>query len=294
MASSTCKIRLAFLAMALAAVAAVLLAISFPAITLAKEPHIPDIPAGAGMEDAIMIASRLSYPLSLSKEELREAGLTGADWQELDGQRVDQRQVEGLLQGLTGRMGSAAYGQSVENMIGVFSIEKKVILGDNPADEAARNAATDPLSLASGAGQAARMGPRLLDFEFLPWSVNSTAGPQQVNFTLMTDEPLLSPTALDLADDELEYAELANAQQGEVSRARFVSPSGGKSAEMLFFPRGNGTIYSGNLTLPQDSEAGVWMLHSLTLVGASGYRVQMDADEVQATGCPAAFRVERG
>gem|GEM_PF-2851794 len=276
--ASIARIRPAALAIALMAV---LLGLHPPAEGLDDRTQIPmPIPStqGASSKEPSALVSGVSSPLGLSEDVLGECGLSCRDWQTLGLSRDQWLRVE---EWISGRARSVTYGQSVESMVGVFSIEKKVVLGDNPTGEAAGDAGSGSIGLASGV-DLARKGPKLLYFDFYPRIVNSTAEPRDVNFTLQTDGLLMAPVASSPGDTD----------RGNLSRARFVSPSGGRSAEVVFQSSGNSTGYEGNMTLPQDSEAGLWRLNSLTLVGASGFRVQMDADEVQAAGYPTAIRVE--
>lgn len=183
-----------------------------------------------------------------------------------------------------------AGGRSTDNMAGVFSIQKSIILGgNNPASEL--NGQEDPFS--SDPPIQSRIGPRLLLFDFQPRYLNSSVH-QPVNFTMILDDLPKDHCSLFL---NMDLAQSANSSKN-ISSATFVSPSHGQAAAVVFTPvnatsvSGDlSTIYQGCLLLPQSSEPGQWTLEGLRIYDRRGHRMLLDADEVASYGFPTEISV---
>jgi len=180
---------------------------------------------------------------------------------------------------LTASGGAKAYGSSVEDLVGVFSMEKTIRLGSSSqcfsspqsSDPLQPPAAslTNPMTSALSDSQA----PSLAGFGFEPKAVapNGT-----INFTAH------------FIDDESGLF---------ASAACFASPSGRQKARVLFgqqslisgSPR-DGT-YRSSLHLPENSEIGTWTLENLTLVDNEGNRRVLQSREILALGLPSEFRI---
>lgn len=167
----------------------------------------------------------------------------------------------------------AAFGSSQEDLVGVFSIQKNIVLAsDGPGvkDEGA----------AESLGQrSARLGPKMLFFDFHPLSINASNG-SPVTFTVNTSEPGMDPSST--------WAE-------NLSTIRLVSPSGGQSSVVRLTPTylgDNQTAFLGKLMLPPTAEPGRWRVHSLRLVGSSGHSVLVDTDELVSRGFPSSLNVQ--
>lgn len=168
-----------------------------------------------------------------------------------------------------------AYGSSVEDLAGVFSMEKTIRLGgssqcfSSPTER-------DPLQPPSGnlaSTLADSQAPGLAGFGFAP----EAASPDEaINFTAH------------LIDDESGLF---------ASAAYFVSPSGSQEAEVLFAQKNlvsgdprDGT-YRSSLLLPENSEPGTWLLENLTLVDNEGNRRVLQSSEILGMGLPTKFQV---
>lgn len=185
---------------------------------------------------------------------------------------------------------AAASGSSTDDMVGVFSIQKNIVLaGDNPAalvPESGDTSETDPL-------QKGRIGPQLLAFDFQPRYINSSSN-QPVNFTMiLDDQPEGDSTAIMKMSLEPSGIYSGNASGNNTSSATFVSPSHGQSVSVVFTPLNatsgsgvSGTIYQGSLNLPVNSETGIWTLQGLRIYDRLDHGILLDADEVASHGFP--------
>lgn len=175
---------------------------------------------------------------------------------------------------------AAGYGRSVEDLVGAFSIEKTIKLGDRSCFE--DKAKADPLShdpsIWSGhlAGSLADSEPpSLAGYDFEPKRVDSTL-PQAINFTVH------------VLDDQSGLAS---------SSVRFRSPSGLQISEACMYPENitAGSINDGNfiskLILPSGSEKGIWLLENLTLYDDSGNRRILGRDALMSSALPTEFLV---
>jgi len=132
---------------------------------------------------------------------------------------------------------AASEGWSTDDMVGVFSIQKNIVLaGGDPV--AGQTEPDDPFGsdpLSSG-----RIGPRIVEFDFQPRCLNSSV-PDSINFTLITND---SKSAMMFAGFDPSGASPANSSGGNLSGdsasgvnapiATFVSPSHGQSAAAVF------------------------------------------------------------
>jgi hypothetical protein len=135
-------------------------------------------------------------------------------------------------------------------MVGIFSIEKTIRLGDSPLD-----GTKDPLiSPFYDEGQpfepksTPSLKPQIQSLDLLPKEVNTTDAPQSVNLTAWV---------------------LSSGDSSSGGEARMVSPSGREVVEAKLLPvmvLGNQSLLRGTLTLPAGSEPGAWRLDSLSLL----------------------------
>lgn len=163
-----------------------------------------------------------------------------------------------------------AYGKSVEDLVGSFSIEKTVKIGSSGecfSDPSANDPLTPPQSGATGP-LADDQPPSLAGFAFRPQQFFA-ALPEPINLTAH------------LIDDQGIWA----------AEAFFSSPLG-ETASALFSAQNriSGTIkdgyYSAKMLLPPSNETGVWHLQNLTLVDREGNRRIMVEDDLMRLGLP--------
>lgn len=158
----------------------------------------------------------------------------------------------------------AMYGFRTDDMVGIFSIEKKIVLaGGEPSAGAAES--TSPQ-------RDARLGPDLLNLTIEPRVLNATLG--RLNVSLTLSEIGASPPAM-----------------------KFVSPSGGMSAEVhLNRTAGAGNtsaaLYQGDIRIPEDAEPGRWRISWLRAFDAQGHSILLGEDELNAMGFPTFIDVE--
>ncbi len=175
--------------------------------------------------------------------------------------------------------GARAYGSSVEDLVGVFSMEKTIRLGSS-SECFSSPESSDPLRPPSGplagpltSALADSQPPSLAGFGFEPKTI---ASGEPINFTAH------------FIDDESGLF---------ASAAYFVSPSGRQEAEVLFGPQNltsggprDGT-YRSRLLVPKGSELGNWRLENLTLADQEGNRRVLQIQEIASLGLPTEFRV---
>lgn len=154
----------------------------------------------------------------------------------------------------------AMYGFKTEDMVGVFSIEKKVILAGGSCGEDRDD--TSELDASE-----ALLGPRVLGLSLDPQVLNTG-----------TEEPL--NISLRLSENATSHPVI-----------RLVSPSGGMSAEAVLNRTldANDTIgvnYSGSISLSEDVEPGRWRIASLIAYDSAGHKILLGEDELRAMGFP--------
>jgi hypothetical protein len=174
----------------------------------------------------------------------------------------------------------AASGRSVEDLVGVFSIQKTIKLGSNSECFAGSQSSADSLS-SQDKGLADNQPPGLAGLSIEPKAINVSSS-HSINLTAH------------IIDDQ---SGLAEGSGSNLSTAWFVSPSGKQVIGTVFAP-GNLTsgneldgFYRGKIVLPKDSETGTWRLDNLTIVDEQGNRRVIGRDQVLRFGFPAEFLV---
>ena len=167
-----------------------------------------------------------------------------------------------------------AYGRSVEDLVGAFSIEKTIKIGSSSQDFAVAgdvDPLTPPQSLASGS-LADDQAPSLAGFSIEPKKVAANSTPS-INLTAH------------IIDDQAVWA----------AEARFSGPAGEEA--VAFFPAQNLTsgsakdgVYSSRMLLPAN-ETGDWHLRSLILVDREGNRRTLGQSELVQMGLPTEISV---
>jgi hypothetical protein len=163
-----------------------------------------------------------------------------------------------------------AYGKSVEDLVGSFSIEKTVKIGSSSecfSSEGAADPLDPPQSTAAGP-LADDQPPGLAGFTLEPQEISATL-PQTVNLTAH------------LIDDQGVWA----------AKVAFSGPSGEEAAALFSAQNrtsGNSKdgYYSAKMILPQINETGVWHLQNLTLVDREGNRRVLAQEDLQGLGLP--------
>ena len=168
-----------------------------------------------------------------------------------------------------------AYGKSVEDLVGSFSIEKTIKIGSSSECFSSAGAA-DPLTppqSGSASALADDQPPGLAGFAFLPQQI-SAASPQPINLTAH------------LIDDQGVWA----------AEAAFSGPTG-EEAAALFSSQNltSGTAkdgyYGAQMLLPPSNETGEWHLQNLTLVDREGNRRVLAQQDLQDLGLPTVIMV---
>lgn len=165
---------------------------------------------------------------------------------------------------------ASAYGKSVEDLVGSFSIEKTVKIGSSSecfSDPSANDPLTPPQSGATGP-LADDQPPSLAGFAFQPQQL-SAASPQPINLTAH------------LIDDQAVWAAEAffSSPLGQTSFALF-------SAQNRTFGTAKDGYYSAKMLLPPSNETGEWHLKNLTLVDWEGNRRVLAEEDLQGLGLP--------
>jgi len=164
----------------------------------------------------------------------------------------------------------SAYGKSVEDLVGSFSIEKNVKIGSS-SECFSSEGATDPLA----PPQSTAMGPladdqppNIAGFTFQPQEL-SAASPQTVNLIAH------------LIDDQGVWAAKAvfSGPRGEEAAALFTSQNRTKGNDRDGY-------YDAQMILPPSNETGRWRLQNLTLVDREGNRRVLVQEDLQVLGLP--------
>ena len=170
---------------------------------------------------------------------------------------------------------ACAYGRSVEDLVGSFTIGKTIKIGSSSECFSSADAA-DPLAppqIGATGPLADDQAPSLAGFAFQPQQL-SAASPQPVNLTAH------------LIDDQAVWA----------AQAAFSGPMG-QSAFAIFTAenRTSGTekdgYYSAQMSLPASNATGEWHLQNLTLVDREGNSKVLLRENLQGLGLPTEIRV---
>ncbi len=170
---------------------------------------------------------------------------------------------------------ASAYGRSVEDLVGSFSIGKTIKIGSSSECFSSAGEAdplTPPQSSAAGA-LADDQPPSLAGFAFQPQKI-SAASPQPINLTAH------------LIDDQGVWAAEAafSGPLGENAAALF-------SAQNLTSGNAKDGHYGAKMILPPSNETGEWRLQNLTLVDREGNRRVLVEGDLQGLGLPTAITV---
>jgi hypothetical protein len=173
---------------------------------------------------------------------------------------------------------ATASGRSVEDLVGVFSIQKTIKLGSGCF--AGSQSSADSLSLQNN-GLADNQPPGLAGLTIEPKAINESTS-SSINLTTH------------IIDDQ---SGLAGGSGSNLSTAWFVSPSGRQVIGAALAP-GNLTsgnkldgFYKGLIVLPKNSETGTWHLDNLTVVDEQGNLRVLRRDQMLRLGFPAEFLV---
>lgn len=175
---------------------------------------------------------------------------------------------------------AAPSGSSVEDLIGVFSIQKTIKLGSSSECFAGSQNTENPMSLQNN-GLADDQPPGLAGFGVEPKSVDASSS-HSINLTAH------------ITDDQSGFARGWGAN---LSKAWFVSPSG---RQVMGAALGPGNLSSGNrldgiyrglMVLPKDSETGTWSLDNVTIFDLQGNRRIIGRDQMLRLGFPTEFLV---
>ena len=178
---------------------------------------------------------------------------------------------------LTIAVPASAYGRSVEDLVGSFSIEKAIKIGSSSecfSDTGATDPLTPPQSPGAGPGPLADdQPPSLAGFAFEPTRVLASS-PEPINFTAH------------VIDDQGVWA----------TAARFSGPAGEEA--VVLFPAQNlstGTpkdgFYTTRMLFLPANETGDWNLVNLTLVDREGNRKILQREDLQRLGLPTVINV---
>jgi len=170
---------------------------------------------------------------------------------------------------------ASAYGKSVEDLVGTFSIEKTVKIGSSSecfSSESAADPLAPPQSMAVGP-LADDQPPGVAGFAFQPQQLFA-ASPQTINLTAH------------LIDDQGVFAAEAvfSGPRGEEAAALF-------SAQNLTSGTAKDGYYSATMILPPSNETGRWHLTNLTIVDREGNRKILIQADLQDLGLPTVITV---
>lgn len=173
-----------------------------------------------------------------------------------------------------------AGGRSVEDLIGVFSIEKTIKLGSSSAcfnNSGLSDSQRDPLGMGSNPlanPLADSQSPDLAGFSFEPKMFSGSSKPINLTAHIIDDDSGLG-----------------------IAHVFFRSPTGAQIAEAVFAPDGriSGTskdgTYTAQMSLPRKTEIGAWLLDNFTLLDAGGNRKVLSRSDMVRMNLPAEFIV---
>jgi hypothetical protein len=169
---------------------------------------------------------------------------------------------------------ASAYGKSVEDLVGSFSIEKTIKIGSSSESFSSAGAAdplTPPQSGAVGPF-ADDQPPNVAGFAFQPQQLFA-ARPQPINLTAH------------LIDDQGVWA----------AEATFSGPQGEAAALFSAQNRTSGTAkdgyYNATMILPLSNETGEWHLWNLTLVDREGNQRVLVEEDLRGLGLPTVITI---
>jgi hypothetical protein len=170
---------------------------------------------------------------------------------------------------------ASAYGKSVEDLVGSFSIEKTIQIGSS-SESFSLPGAADPLAPPqSGAVGpfADDQPPNVAGFTFQPQQF-SAAWPQTINLTahLIDDQALWAAEAI------------FSGPRGEEAFALFSAQNRTSGTEKDGY-------YSAKMILPQSNETGKWHLQNLTLVDREGNRRVLAEADLRGLSLPTVITV---
>jgi hypothetical protein len=171
---------------------------------------------------------------------------------------------------LTAASPAFAYGKSVEDLVGSFSIEKTIKIGSS-SESFSSAGVTDPLAppQSTVVGPLADdQPPNIAGFTFQPQEI-SAASPQIVNLTahLIDDQSIWAAKAVFSGPRGVEATALFTSQNLTVGNAR-------------------DGYYDAQMVLPPSNETGEWHLQNLTLVDQEGNRRVLAEEDLQGLGLP--------
>ncbi|VVB70483.1 Uncharacterised protein [uncultured archaeon] len=172
---------------------------------------------------------------------------------------------------------ASAYGRSVEDLVGSFSVQKTVKLASS-IDCISSQDTSDPLIPPQSypSALADDQAPSLAGFAFEPAFVPVNAS-RTVNFTAH------------IIDDQCVWA----------SAAYFSSPSGSEKARVLFAAQDltSGTnkdgYYSSRALMPNVNETGYWHLDNITLVDRESNRRILWPEDLSGMGLPTTIAIKK-
>ena len=182
--------------------------------------------------------------------------------------------VLGMLLLLAAAGSASAYGRSVEDLAGAFSLEKTIRLGSS-SECFSSQGASDPLSPPPAGTMMDDQPPSLAGFDFEPRTIPASA-PRAINLNLHVIDDQSGPLA---------------------SAAYFQSPSGDQEAVAIFDAENltssgpGGRVYAARMLLPLKSEKGNWELKNLTLVDRAGNRRVLQRMDLLRLGLPVQLQV---
>jgi len=170
---------------------------------------------------------------------------------------------------------ASAYGKSVEDLVGSFSIEKTIKIGSS-SESFSSNGAADPLAppqIGGASALADDQSPNVAGFAFQPQQLFA-AWPQLINLTAH------------LIDDQAVWAAEAifSGPRGEDASALFSSQS-------LTSGNAKDGYYGAQMLLPPSNETGEWHLRNLTLVDREGNRRVLAEEDLRGRGLPTVITV---
>ena len=182
---------------------------------------------------------------------------------------------------------AAADGRSVDDLVGVFSVEKTIKLGSSSLcfNSQGNSNPKDPLSYLALSSDS--QPPNLMGFDLEPTVIDTRTSSQNITLTARVVD--------DWSGLRAEYGDSSD----KVSKVIFVSPTGSQTAVTKILPSDLTAgdeldgFYRASISLPLGSEKGAWMLESIDLVDRGGNVRTFTRDELITRGFPVEFLVNR-